>query len=115
MLWFAIWTTLVLATLAGAALLGLSLWRKAKALLAQLRESTEALERLQARVDELEALQQDPRLFEPAAIAPPSERGQWRAVRTANRLTRRARVADRHARTHRQWDTILDPDGYEDF
>lgn len=113
MLWFAVWTTLVLATLVGAALLGLSLWRKAKALMAQMRESTEALEQLQGRVAELEALRTDDEPFTPAVVAAPAERAQWRDVRRTNRATRRARAAERHARTHGQWEALLDPERVE--
>lgn len=36
MVWFTIWTLLVLATLGGAFLLGRNLWRKGKALVAEL-------------------------------------------------------------------------------
>lgn len=111
MLWFAVWTTLVLATLAGAALLGLSLWRKAKALMAQMRVTTDALDQLQVRVEELDALREAAASpLVPAVVAAPEARAQWRSVRLTNRASRHARRDRRHAATHGRWERLLDPD-----
>ncbi|QTE27834.1 hypothetical protein [Pengzhenrongella sicca] len=60
MLWFTIWTLLVLGTLAGGFFLGRDLWRKGKALLAELGRAGELAEALSARADELAELAQTP-------------------------------------------------------
>jgi hypothetical protein len=108
-LWFAVWTTLVVATLAGAALLGITLWRKAKALMAQLEATNDVLAQLQDRVAELEALQPQPAAFEPGFLADRTERERWRTVRLSNRAARRSRRATRHAVAHARWDDLLGP------
>lgn len=51
--WFLLWALLVLATLAGAVLLGRSLWRKVQDLAAAAAEASDALTRLADQVDAL--------------------------------------------------------------
>ncbi|CAN5283992.1 hypothetical protein BH11ACT1_BH11ACT1_25450 [soil metagenome] len=46
MLWFAVWTVLVVGTVVGAFFLGRDLWRKAAALLTELGRAADALGRL---------------------------------------------------------------------
>ncbi|PVU81723.1 hypothetical protein DDP54_14015 (plasmid) [Cellulomonas sp. WB94] len=46
MLWFAVWTVLVVGTLLGAFFLGRDLWRKAGALLSELGRAADAFGRL---------------------------------------------------------------------
>lgn len=46
MLWFTVWTALVVGTLVGAFWLGRDLWRKAMALLAELGRAADVLARL---------------------------------------------------------------------
>lgn len=53
MLWFTVWTVLVLATAAGAVLLGRSLWRKVQDLAAAAGDASDALGRLADQVDAL--------------------------------------------------------------
>lgn len=55
MLWFTVWTLLVLSTLAGAFFTGRDLWRKAKALLAELGRAGEVAAALSERADRLAA------------------------------------------------------------
>ena len=55
MLWFSVWTVLVLATLGGAFLLGRRLWRSGVALATELGRAAEVAEQLAVRVDELQA------------------------------------------------------------
>ena len=54
-MWFIIWSVLVVGTLAGAFFLGRDLWRKAKALLAQMAEASVVMERFAQRTDEVTA------------------------------------------------------------
>ncbi|WP_258723147.1 hypothetical protein [Cellulomonas sp. NS3] len=62
MLWFTVWTVLVLAAVAGAFLLGRSLWRKVRDLGAAAAEASDVLGRLADQVDALAdaAGQQEP-------------------------------------------------------
>ena len=54
MLWFSVWTVLVLATLGGAFLLGRSLWRSSVALLHELSRAADVTAQLAERIDELQ-------------------------------------------------------------
>ena len=49
MLWFSVWTVLVLATLVGAFLLGRSLWRSSVALLHELSRAADVTAQLAER------------------------------------------------------------------
>lgn len=109
MLWFAVWTTLVLGTLVGAALLGRNLWRKGKALLAELETASATLDTLQARVDELEATHAPEQRFVPSLLSSEDVRAGWRALRRANLDARAERRVRRRARAHRRWDDLLTP------
>jgi len=54
-LWFTVWTVLVLATLAGAFLVGRRLWRSAVGLGREMARAGDVAQRLSARAAELEA------------------------------------------------------------
>ncbi|MGV8966122.1 MAG: hypothetical protein ACOH2F_07565 [Cellulomonas sp.] len=58
MLWFSVWTVLVLATLGGGFLLGRDLWRKGKALLAEVGRAGDVASAFADRTDELTAAAQ---------------------------------------------------------
>lgn len=107
MIWFAVWAVLVLATIAGAVLLGLRLWRSGKALLAQLSETGRVMDQLQTRIEELEAARGPDPVFTPSLLATPEQRERWRAVRDANRDARAARRAVRRALTYRRWNSVF--------
>ena len=101
-LWFTVWTVLVVATLAGALWLGRDLWRKGKALLAELERAGEVVGALADRADALtaEAQAQPPHhdlLTDPEVHR--ARRGDLRAARAA----RRAERALRHADTFGRW------------
>ncbi|ACQ80314.1 hypothetical protein Bcav_2059 [Beutenbergia cavernae DSM 12333] len=97
MLWFVVWTVLVLAALAALVLVGLRLWRSGKALLAELERASELAERLERRLAALE--EAAPQLPVEAEIMLTSERRDAlhaaRADIRAARATRRAIRADR--------------------
>jgi len=107
-LWFAVWTTLVVATLVGAFFLGRSLWRSVRALLAELHKASEVMERLETRLGELEEA-----AAAAAADAPGPDVGagaERRAeLREVLRRLRRERAeraevrAERHAGTYERW------------
>lgn len=108
MIWFSVWATLVVATLAGAALLVLSLWRKGKALLDQLHETNQVLARLQSTVAALEAARDADQAPPPPLLDHAFERDRWRTVRTANRQTRRARRDRRREQAYSRWHEVFD-------
>jgi hypothetical protein len=101
-LWFAVWTVLVLATLAGALWLGRDLWRKGRALLAELEHAAAVVELMADRAEELTAA---------AQTAPPShdllaDPAEAHARLRELGVRRGARRAERHARhavTHARW------------
>lgn len=107
MIWFAVWTVLVLATIAGAVLLGLRLWRSGKALLTQLETTGQVMDRLQTRIEELEAVRGPEPTFTPSLLATEVQRERWRAVRQANLDTRAARRAVRRGLAYKRWDAVL--------
>ena len=102
MLWFSIWTVLVLATLGGAFLLGRRLWRSAVALGHELSRAAEVTGRLAETVDQLQAAAEvrdtGPTLF--------ADRDVLRARHAALRESAAARKAvreERHVATRRRW------------
>ena len=103
MLWLAVWTTLVVATLVGAVLLGRWLWQRAKALMAQLKESSRVAEQLEAKVAELTELRGPDAPVVPTLIADDRQRAAWPPVLETNRQRRRARRRARHPRTLPRW------------
>ncbi|TDE92516.1 hypothetical protein EXU48_13240 [Occultella glacieicola] len=106
MLWFSVWTVLVLGTLVGAFLLGRRLWRSAKALMAQAGETSRVMADLSAKVAELEAAAGATRTFTPDLAATQEQRENWRARRAENLASRRARVQARRSRTLARWRSI---------
>lgn len=103
-LWFSVWTVLVLATLGGAFLLGRRLWRSGVALAKELGRAAEVAEQLAVRVDELQAaaaaLRPD---TGPTVFAEPAEMyDRYAELRVAAAGRRVARQARREA-TRRAW------------
>ena len=102
MLWFTVWTVLVLATLGGAFLLGRSLWRSAVALGRELSRAAEVTAQLADRVDELRAAAETretgPTLFADRDVL----RARLAEVR-AGAAERRAEREGRRAATRLRW------------
>ncbi|WP_456788469.1 hypothetical protein [Cellulomonas sp. P5_C5] len=102
MLWFSVWTLLVLATLGGAFLLGRSLWRSAVALLHELSRAADVTAQLADRIDELQAAagtrDTGPTLFADRAVL----RARLDALREAA-AGRRAVREERHVATRLRW------------
>ncbi|AEE46084.1 hypothetical protein [Cellulomonas fimi] len=104
MLWFAVWTVIVLGTLAGAFVVARRLWRSGLAFVRQLATAAEMTGLLAQRVEELRALAAQsavptgPTLF--------ADRGPLRERRDALREERDARRAERalrHRATRLSW------------
>ena len=101
-LWFTVWTVLVLATLAGAFWLGRDLWRKGKALLAELEHAGDLADRMADRADELTAAAQGARPRHAVLDDPDEHRARLDDLQ-ARRAVRRAERDARHAVTHTRW------------
>ena len=105
MLWFSVWFVLVLGAIGGGFLLGRSLWRKGKALLAELARAGEVAGTFADRTDELTAAAQTVPpthdLFTDPAV-PRARRTELREARAVRREARR----ERHAATARGWRAI---------
>ncbi|WP_426595834.1 hypothetical protein ACPPVS_09375 [Cellulomonas sp. McL0617] len=104
MLWFSVWTVLVLATLAGAFFLGRRLWRSGTALARELGHAAEVAEQLAARVDELQAaaaaLRPD---TGPTLFADPAQMYDRYAELRVAAAGRRVARSDRREATRRSW------------
>ena len=102
MLWFTVWTVLVLATLGGAFLLGRRLWRSTVALGRELSRAADVTAQLADRVDELSAAagerQTGPTLFADRDVL----RARLAEVR-AGTADRRAEREARRAATRLRW------------
>lgn len=96
MLWFTVWTVLVLATLAGAFLVGRRVWRSGVALAHELGRAGDVAAQLSQRAAELEDQARAAHVAQrPALGADAEELGarveQLRAVRREQRARRRER------------------------
>jgi hypothetical protein len=104
-LWFTVWTVLVLATLAGAFWLGRNLWRKGKALLAEVERAGRVAGELAERADALTAAAQAQPLHHDLLGDPDVQRERLAVLRAA-RAARRAERELRHAVTFSRWRAI---------
>ena len=103
-LWFSVWTVLVLATLVGAFLLGRRLWRSGMALAKELGRAAEVTGELAARVDELQAAAAEFRPDTgPTVFADPAEMYDRYAELRVAAAGRRVARADRREATRRAW------------
>ncbi len=101
-LWFTVWTVLVLATLAGALWLGRDLWRTGKALVAELERAAGLVEALGERADALAAAAAaDPVRHD--VLGDPDVHRERIAALHARRDARRAERTLRHAATFTRW------------
>lgn len=102
MLWFSVWTVLVVGTLVGAFWLGRDLWRKARALLDELNRATTTLERLEERQAELAALA-PAHPVEPVDLVDPTRAHERLATARLATQERRAARAARHEAVYARW------------
>lgn len=98
MTWW-LWLLLALGALAVFVLLGLSLWRRARALLAELR----ALEKVAGPLAELAGHDPAPPVTLPGFLAGPAELAETSQRRQRNRAARRERRQQRAATAQRRW------------
>jgi hypothetical protein len=105
-LWFTVWTLLVLATLGGAFLVGRSLWRSAVALGRELARAADVTAQLADRVDELraaaDARDTGPTLFADRDVLR-AQLAEVRAGAADRRVERDARRASTRLRWRAYW------------
>ncbi len=104
MQWIVLWSVLVVGTLVGAFFLGRSLWRRGKALLAELDRASQVMGELaEASARLAEQAETAARAVEPTDPFDAEEaRRRWRAV-GQERAARTERRAERHERTYARW------------
>jgi hypothetical protein len=103
-LWFTVWTVLVVGTLVGAFFLGRRLWRSGLALGRELARAGQAWEQLAARLAELQALAAENRVDTgPTVLAERGPLVERRAALREERAARRAERERRHWRTRQSW------------
>ena len=101
MVWVVVWSVLVVGTLVGAFFLGRDLWRRFRALVAELREASEVLGQLAEQAQEAERAARAAR--EAALLPDPDEaRDRWAVLREQAR-ERRDRRRERDRRTREGW------------
>jgi hypothetical protein len=105
MLWFTVWTLLVLGALATFALLGRDLWRKGRRFMTEAGRAAELLETLETQVAELEGTLP---LSSPAPVElqDPGPAHERRALALVDRERRRRARAARHESTYRRWRSL---------
>lgn len=103
MLWFTVWSVLVLGTVVGAFFLLRHVYRSGKALLVAVGRAGELLDRLSDRVDELAEVVAAARPVAPVDLRDPAAARARRAAAAEATARRRARRDDRRAATYRRW------------
>ena len=103
MLWFTVWTVLVLGTLVGAFFLLRDLWRRGKALLAELERAGEVADRLAERAEELREEMAARSPLHPVVLDDPTPARERRAALAPLREARAARRAARHDAAYARW------------
>lgn len=104
MLWFSVWTVLVVGTLVGAFVLGRRLWRSGLALGRELARAGQTWEQLADRLAELQELAAQNRADTgPTVLSPRGPLRERRAQLREERAERRATRAERHWRTRQSW------------
>ncbi|ADG74765.1 conserved hypothetical protein [Cellulomonas flavigena DSM 20109] len=96
MLWFTVWTVLVVATLGGAFLLGRRLWRSVVALGAELARAGDVAQQVSERAAQLEALARAEQTVSGPALGADADALRDRVEQL--RAQRRERAALRRAR-----------------
>src|SRR5699024_1598061 len=105
MLWFGVWTVLVLGTIAVAVLLGRYLWRSFRALMDEVGRSGEVVGQLEQTVAELDR-QRGQERYRADLRADTATRQEWRRRRRENLAARATRVRARRSRTLERWRAI---------
>lgn len=103
MLWFTVWTVLVVGTLVGAFFLLRHLYRSGRGLVTELGRASEVLSEVADRAEQLAAAAEQTRGPIPVDLTDPEPARARRAASAAATARRRAARADRHEQTYRRW------------
>lgn len=103
MLWFTVWTVLVVGTLVGAFFLGRYLYRSGRALLAELGRAADVVAAVAERAEELGEAAQARAALAPVSLTDPEPARARRAVAAIATERRRAARAARHEDAYRRW------------
>ena len=103
MVWFWVWTALVVATVAGAFFLLRDVWRRAAALGAELARASAVAEELARRTEQLLAAAQEAEAVRRATPVDLDAVRLRRATMREDRVRRRARRHERHLATREGW------------
>lgn len=107
MLWFSVWTVLVVGTLVGAWFLLRSLWRSARDLLTELGRASQVMAELADRVEELRRVQEAAAVpIRPTLLADKDELRARRAQLRRERDERRDARRDRDEATRARWRAV---------
>lgn len=105
-MWWLIWIGLIVATIVGAIFLFRDLWRKAVTLGEELTVLGAAVERMQQRAEELQALFDTAPSVHPFTLTD-EQRRDIRLGRVARKMAARARRAERHRTTYAHWASLM--------
>lgn len=103
MLWFTVWTVLVVGTLVGAFFLLRHLYRSGKALAVELGRASEAMAEVADRTAELTAEAEARAVPAPVDLSDPEPARRRRDETLAVKARRREARALRHEETYRRW------------
>lgn len=103
MLWFTVWSVLVVGTVVGAFLLLRHLYRSGKALLVEVDRAAELLDTLSTRADELADVVAAAHPVAPVDLRDPTGARARHAQAAEATARRRARRDERRAATYRRW------------
>lgn len=108
MVWWVVWTVLVLGTLVGAFFLGRSLWRRGRALVAELERASDVLGELAQHAttiaEQAQEAERAARAAREAVLLPDADasRDRWARLR-AEAAERREARRERDRETRRTW------------
>jgi hypothetical protein len=103
-LWFTVWTVLVVGTVAGGFLLDREVYRSGRRLVDELDRASATFDTLSQRVEALAGTWSTPA---PVDLLDPGPARERMAQVRARQAARRARRAERHARTYRRWQSFV--------
>lgn len=103
MLWFTVWTVLVVGSLVGAFFLLRHLYRSGKALAVELGRASDVVAEVADRTAELTAAAEARAVLAPVELSDPEPARLRRAETLAVKARRREARAERHEETYRRW------------
>ena len=103
MLWFTVWTVLVVGTLVGAFFLLRKVYRSGRALVSELGRASDVMADVAERAERLGAAADHAGAPAPVNLTDPGPARTRRAESAQATARRRAARAARHEQTHRRW------------